>query len=99
MPLHCDDPSAFEAEVFMRGISGVRNKAALFASVIGAAVSLQPTTPKAATLITLYSFCKQAGCVDGSLPIGGLVMDSLGNLFGTTAFGGDHDCGTIFELV
>jgi hypothetical protein len=29
---------------------------------------------------------------DGDTPAGGLVMDSLGNLYGTTAYGGTGDC-------
>lgn len=44
---------------------------------------------------------------DGASPFGGLVIDSSGNLYGTTAYGGKGDCvllgskigcGTIFEL-
>jgi uncharacterized repeat protein (TIGR03803 family) len=47
----------------------------------------------------LYSF---HGGVDGKTPVGNLVMDGFGNLYGTTAFGGTGDCeygcGTVFEL-
>jgi uncharacterized repeat protein (TIGR03803 family) len=40
---------------------------------------------------------------DGQIPLGGLVMDSQGNLFGTTSIGGHTGCstttcGTVFEL-
>jgi uncharacterized repeat protein (TIGR03803 family) len=37
---------------------------------------------------------------DGFFPEAGLVMDSAGNLYGTTLAGGIHtcDCGTVFEL-
>jgi hypothetical protein len=44
---------------------------------------------------------------DGASPAGGLVMDSAGNLYGTTAYGGTGNCvllgallgcGTVFEL-
>jgi uncharacterized repeat protein (TIGR03803 family) len=44
---------------------------------------------------------------DGASPFGGLVMDSSGNLYGTTAYGGTGDCvllgsklgcGAVFEL-
>ena len=44
---------------------------------------------------------------DGASPFGGLVMDSSGNLYGTTAYGGTGDCvllgskvgcGTVYEL-
>jgi len=44
---------------------------------------------------------------DGAVPAGGLVIDAVGNLYGTTAYGGSGDCvlagvkggcGTVFEL-
>jgi hypothetical protein len=46
----------------------------------------------------LYNF--QGGKSDGSQPLGGLVQDGLGNLFGTTQHGGFGNgcCGTAFEL-
>lgn len=48
------------------------------------------------TETTLYSF--RGGASDGSRPIGGLIRDGSSNLYGTTAAGGPHDKGTIFEL-
>ena len=59
-------------------------------------------TPTGA-LTTLYSFCSQSGCVDGSFPIPGLVQDTNGALFGTTNQGGNSGacsggCGTVFTL-
>lgn len=44
----------------------------------------------------LYSF----GAVpnDGSGPVGGLVMDSAGNLYGTTPTGGASNFGTVFKM-
>jgi uncharacterized repeat protein (TIGR03803 family) len=35
---------------------------------------------------------------DGMLPVGGLIFDQKGNLYGTTEFGGSHSAGTVFEL-
>jgi uncharacterized repeat protein (TIGR03803 family) len=35
---------------------------------------------------------------DGSLPYGGLIFDAAGNLYGTTASGGEYNQGTVFEL-
>jgi uncharacterized repeat protein (TIGR03803 family) len=49
----------------------------------------------------LYAF---HGHNDGSLPTGGVISDSAGNLYGTTQMGGgsgcyaDEGCGTVFEL-
>jgi len=51
------------------------------------------------TLKTLYTFCQQANCADGSIPGSGVIMDSNGHLFGTTTFGGPGAHGTIFELI
>jgi uncharacterized repeat protein (TIGR03803 family) len=44
---------------------------------------------------TLYKF---TGGADGSYPPAGLIFDAAGNLYGTTAFGGAHNAGTVFEL-
>jgi uncharacterized repeat protein (TIGR03803 family) len=46
----------------------------------------------------LYYFCSRSACDDGASPQAGLVMDSSGNLFGTTEIGGKHNSGTAFEL-
>ncbi len=42
------------------------------------------------TETTLYAF---SGATDGGYPYGGLVMDSQGNLYGTTLYGGSTACG------
>ncbi len=49
------------------------------------------------TETVLYSF---TGGTDGSEPVGGLTIDTSGNLYGTTESGGDQlvQCGTVFEL-
>jgi uncharacterized repeat protein (TIGR03803 family) len=46
------------------------------------------------TITTLASF----NGTDGANPAGGLVMDSSGNLFGTTSTGGSSSDGTVFEV-
>ncbi|MGA8867151.1 MAG: choice-of-anchor tandem repeat GloVer-containing protein [Candidatus Sulfotelmatobacter sp.] len=42
-----------------------------------------------------YSF---GGGTDGVEPLGGLIFDSAGNLYGTTADGGAANAGTVFEI-
>ncbi len=48
----------------------------------------------------LYNFKGNfgSGPMDGQGPMGGLIADPAGNLYGTTPFGGAYDHGTIFEL-
>ena len=46
--------------------------------------------------LTLWSFA--AGDNDGSYPIGGVVLDTKGDIFGTTKQGGQSNAGTVFEL-
>jgi len=46
----------------------------------------------------LYSFTGGISGPDGSFPVGGLVMDREGRLYGVTIDGGEHGEGTIFEL-
>src|SRR5580700_11105019 len=45
----------------------------------------------------LYSFCAQTTCTDGAGPYGGLIVDRLGNLYGTAA-GGAYEAGVVFKL-
>src|ERR1017187_999315 len=52
----------------------------------------------AQTLTTLFSFCSQSGCPDGSDPIAGLVQATNGDLYGTTAKGGANGGGTVFKI-
>src|SRR5579872_2174533 len=53
-------------------------------------------TGYASTPTTLVSF---DAFVDGSLPVGSLIADSHGDLFGTTTAGGPLGGGTVFEIV
>ncbi len=53
----------------------------------------------AGVLTTLYSFCSQANCPDGSTPIAGLIQGTDGNLYGTASGGGAYgQFGTVFKL-
>ena len=53
-------------------------------------------TPSGA-LTTLYSFCAQSSCTDGSTPYAGLIQVN-GNFYGTTEFGGAYSYGSIFRI-
>jgi uncharacterized repeat protein (TIGR03803 family) len=44
----------------------------------------------------LHAF--SGGTTDGQFPLRRLVMDSAGNLYGTTALGGANDLGTVFKI-
>ena len=50
------------------------------------------------TLTTLYIFCSLSSCIDGFLPVGGLVQGTDGNFYGTTSSGGAHTGGTVFKI-
>lgn len=56
------------------------------------------TLAPAQTLTTLYSFCSQANCADGSTPYAGLVQSADGSFFGTTYTGGTNNDGTVFRI-
>jgi len=74
----------------------------------GTVFELSPSAGGMWTETILYRFCSEVineMCVDGRSPIAGLVMDSQGNLYGTTNLGGTvmdcpqgGGCGTVFEL-
>jgi uncharacterized repeat protein (TIGR03803 family) len=50
------------------------------------------------TETVIYSFCSQANCTDGRTPLSGLIMDQVGDLYGTATTGGMHNAGVVFEL-
>jgi uncharacterized repeat protein (TIGR03803 family) len=57
---------------------------------------LQPAC--AAGAVTLYNFCAETNCADGSGPKSDLLVDADGNIFGTTEESGAHNDGTVFEI-
>jgi uncharacterized repeat protein (TIGR03803 family) len=60
----------------------------------GTAFELQPKEGKW-TFSAIYTFGSPG---DANESVAGLVMDSAGNLYGTTYFGGAYGYGTVFEL-
>jgi hypothetical protein len=86
------------------GGSSACRSVALCGTVFQLAPPAKQGDPWAETV--LYVF-KGNAFNDGATPVGGLVIDSAGNLYGTTAYGGTGDCvllgsklgcGTVFEL-
>ncbi|HEV2177754.1 MAG TPA: choice-of-anchor tandem repeat GloVer-containing protein [Terriglobia bacterium] len=79
-------------------ISGIRPRAVSAALAFAALlVSVVVATPSAAaqTYKVLYNF---AGGTDGAYPYAALLLDSAGNLEGTTYLGGAFGSGTVFKV-
>jgi uncharacterized repeat protein (TIGR03803 family) len=48
----------------------------------------------------LYDFCAQSDCADGEYPVGGVILDNAGNIYGTAEFNtSDFTGGIVFELI
>jgi uncharacterized repeat protein (TIGR03803 family) len=50
------------------------------------------------TETVLYAFSNQVGGPDGDSPVGGVVMDKSGSLYGVTAFGGVNGYGAVYRV-
>jgi hypothetical protein len=61
----------------------------------GKVFKLSPKAGGGWTETTLHSF---SGGNDGSLPLGGVILDAAGNLYGTTADGGRAKQGVAFKI-
>jgi uncharacterized repeat protein (TIGR03803 family) len=62
----------------------------------GAVFKLSPTPAGGYTESDLHDF--SGTTADGGEPAGDLLMDSAGNLYGTTSLGGSYQAGTVFNL-
>jgi uncharacterized repeat protein (TIGR03803 family) len=62
----------------------------------GAVFELKPEANGKWVQKLIHSFDNNG--IDGFSPEGGLLIDALGNLYGTTPSGGRHSYGTVFEL-
>ena len=72
--------------------------ASVAVSLIVAALVVAPGAWAASTFKILHVFRRSSG---GRAPVGTLVSDAAGNLYGTTTFGGsscDGGCGVVFKL-
>lgn len=70
------------------------------ANRLGTVFKITPT----GILTTIYSFCSQTNCTDGTSPYAEVVLGIDGNFYGTTFYGGANKdqcfdgCGTVFKL-
>jgi uncharacterized repeat protein (TIGR03803 family) len=70
----------------------------------GVVYELSPGKGGAWSEKVLYSFCSVDNCADGADPYSGVILDSSGNLYGTTEAGGidcknnNPQCGVIYKL-
>ena len=67
----------------------------------GTVFKLMPNSNGTWTGSVLYSFCSATNCADGGTPIGSLILDQSGSLYGTTSEGGAGQYGvggTVFKL-
>jgi uncharacterized repeat protein (TIGR03803 family) len=60
-----------------------------------ALLGLIPARAQTATEVVLYNF---GGGTDGDQPVGGVISDQDGNLYGTTYYGGTHGNGVVYKL-
>ena len=61
----------------------------------GTVFGLKPSANGTWTYSVIYTF---QGAPDGQEPNSNLLLDSKGNLYGTTLFGGPSGFGTVFEI-
>jgi uncharacterized repeat protein (TIGR03803 family) len=64
-------------------------------SLYGTVFELSPVAGGGWHFTTLHSFTLG---LDGGGPVGGVVLDPAGNVYGTASSGGAHGVGTVFEL-
>jgi uncharacterized repeat protein (TIGR03803 family) len=65
---------------------------------LGTVFKLAPNADGSWRESVLHSFCP-TNCGDGEYPDTSLIFDQAGNLYSTTASGGAHEFGTVFQLV
>jgi uncharacterized repeat protein (TIGR03803 family) len=88
-------------------LAAIAIRGVLTLAVLAALPLVAAQMAKANSLIgenVLYNFCSAKNCADGGEPLAGLIQDTAGNLYGTTAAGGNSNsncfgnCGTVFEV-
>jgi uncharacterized repeat protein (TIGR03803 family) len=101
------DPSGTLAMDSSGNLYGTTVNGGISGNGCGTVFELSPAAGGGYTETVLYTF-QATSTTDGCLPYSGVTMDSAGNLYGTTANGGnegggsacvDSGCGTVYELV
>jgi uncharacterized repeat protein (TIGR03803 family) len=64
----------------------------------GNVFELSPNSDGSWTESILYTFCSLSNCTDGYFPYSGVILDKSGDIYGTTAGGGNSAGGTVFKL-
>lgn len=65
-------------------------------NAMGTVFELSPNADESWSETTLWNF--SGNFSDGQYPLGTLVLDASGNIYGTTATGGKHGGGTVYEV-
>lgn len=64
----------------------------------GASVNTSGTVYEIASGTHTFTILHSFSGADGEVPVGGLIIDSDGNLYGTTGYGGANGDGTVFKI-
>jgi uncharacterized repeat protein (TIGR03803 family) len=96
----CSKPNCTDGEIpvagLVQGTDGNFYGTTAYSSNTSPSGTVFAITP-AGKLTTLYQFCSQSNCADGSAPFGRLVQGVDGNFYGTTSQSGMPNCG-VFGL-
>jgi uncharacterized repeat protein (TIGR03803 family) len=96
----CSMPNCADGEVPQYGLVQASNGSLYGTTPYGGANghgSIFAISP-AGAFSTIYSFCAQTNCTDGSTPYDGLIQGPNGYLYGTAAAGGANGDGTVFKI-
>lgn len=95
---NCGDGSQSHAALVMDAAGNLFGTTAGGGRDDGVVFELQLIQPKKFKFVKLYTFCRKFQCRDGEKPFGSLVVDTLGNLYGTAGGGGAGRDGLVFKL-
>jgi uncharacterized repeat protein (TIGR03803 family) len=90
----------FDADGNLYGVAGGGTYNTVWSANFGVVYKLRPSSAGQWKETVLYSFCPgtTVNCNDGANPVAGPILDSSGNIYGTTVYGGLYNSGTVFEL-